>query len=211
MTQIIAPSTSYEATLEAGVSGLVGTLELGVYDGDTATEALSALTINEIGTTGVYVATRTSPAAAGQYVLVWSLDGTLDPDQVITEDLLITSTAPAVVPVGDTYADVDELFRILKIRTPSAEQTLAGERVMVAAAMEIAAEIDLADGVDLTSPQLALAAEVNLERAAELWKLQEVQFGIVLGSEFGSTHIARNTWDKYAYTLAPLKDQWGLA
>jgi hypothetical protein len=53
--------------------------------------------------------------------------------------------------------------------------------------------------------------QVNLERAAELWKLQEVQFGIVLGSEFGATHIARNTWDKYAYTLAPLKDRWGLA
>ena len=52
---------------------------------------------------------------------------------------------------------------------------------------------------------------VNLERAAELWKLQEVQFGMVLGSEFGAVHIARNTWDKHAYTLAPLKRQWGLA
>ena len=52
---------------------------------------------------------------------------------------------------------------------------------------------------------------MNLERAAELWKLQEVQFGVVLGTEFGPTHIARNTWDKHAYTLAPLKCQWGLA
>jgi hypothetical protein len=78
--------------------------------------------------------------------------------------------------------------------------------------VEINAEIDLDDDTELSGEQLRLCEEVNLQRAAELWKLQEVQFGIVgLGSEFGATHIARNTWDKYAYTLAPLKDQWGLA
>jgi hypothetical protein len=83
---------------------------------------------------------------------------------------------------------------------------------MASAALEINREIDLAAGVTLTSAELALAAQVNLERAAELWKLQEIQFGILeLGGDFGPTRIARNTWEKHAFTLAPLKNQWGLA
>lgn len=122
------------------------------------------------------------------------------------------------VPVQNTtddasaYATVAELARILKIGSPSAAQTLAMERCLLAASGEINSEIDLdADG-SLSGWQVALAEQVCLERAAELWKLQEVQFGIVgLGSEFGPTHMARNTWDKHAYTLAPLKAQWGFA
>ena len=110
------------------------------------------------------------------------------------------------------YADTTELARILKIRTPSDEQEAALDRVLEAAAGEIDSELDLAATSSLTQAwQIALLEQVNLERAAELWKLQEVQFGVVLGSEFGATHIARNTWDKHAYVLAPLKDQWGIA
>ena len=30
-----------------------------------------------------------------------------------------------------------------------------------------------------------------------------------MGTEFGATHMARNTWDKHAYTLAPLKANGG--
>ena len=54
--------------------------------------------------------------------------------------------------------------------------------------------------------------QVNLQRAAELWFSQEVPLGVTgIGSEFGATHLARNSWDKYAYQLAHLKDQWGIA
>jgi hypothetical protein len=110
------------------------------------------------------------------------------------------------------YTSVIELARILKISTPSDEQTTAMERVLLAAAGEINAEIDLAEDVSLSGWQLALAAQVNLQRAEELWHLQEVPMGLAgLGSEFGATHLARNSWDKHAYTLAPLKNQWGLA
>lgn len=110
------------------------------------------------------------------------------------------------------YSNVTELARILKIRAPSAAQTNAMERVLVAAAGEIRAEIDLAEDVTLSGWQLALAAEVNLERAAELWEREEIPHGIAgIGSEFGATHLSRNSWDKHAYTLAPLKNQWGIA
>jgi hypothetical protein len=110
------------------------------------------------------------------------------------------------------YATSAELARILKIRTPTADQSVALTRVLVAAAGEINAEIDRAEDDPIAGWQLSLAAEVNLERAAELWKEQEVQFGLVgVGSEFGATRISTNTWEKYAYKLAPLKGQWGIA
>lgn len=111
------------------------------------------------------------------------------------------------------YATSTELFRILKIRTPTADQTAAAERVLNQATVEIDAEIDRASDADaLTADEMDLLEEVNLQRAAELWALEEVRFGLVgVGSEFGATRIASDTWEKYAKQLAPLKNQWGFA
>ena len=136
------------------------------------------------------------------YRIVW-VDATADES---------TPTEAVQNEADDTvmFATVSELARILKIRTPTAEQESALERVLIAASGEVNSEIDLADASTLSGWQLALATQVTLERGAELWKLQEVQFGIVMGSEFGATHMARNTWDKHAYTLAPLKEQLGI-
>ena len=110
------------------------------------------------------------------------------------------------------YADTTELARILKIRTPSDEQEAAMDRVLEAAAGEIDSEIDLAADTSLTEAwQLALVEQVNLSRAAELWKLEEVQFGVIIGSELVTGSQPRDTWKKHAVTLAPLKGQWGFA
>jgi len=210
----VAPGATFEATLETGITGLVGTLELGIYEGDTdvATQALDSADINEIDATGIYVATRTAPDDAGQYVLVWSLDGTLDAEQVVHDELVVTANAPFEPPTGDTYATVDELARILKIRAPSAEQEAAMTRVLLAAAGEIDSEIDLDDDSDLGGWQLALAQEVNLERAVEHWRQQESPFGLLgLGVESGVAFASKDSWGRHAEKLAPLKDQWGLA
>lgn len=109
------------------------------------------------------------------------------------------------------YTTDTELARILKINAPTAEQTAAMVRVLTMAGVEIDAEIDLAvEATALTAPQLALAAEVNLERAVELWR--ETPWGIVgIDSDIGATHTARNTWERYAHKLAPLKSQWGIS
>lgn len=110
------------------------------------------------------------------------------------------------------YADTTELFRILKIRNPSDDQNAAGDRVMETAAAEIDSEIDLDADTTLTPGQLELAAQVNLQRAAELWEMQEVALGFIgIGSDGGAARLANNTWEKHANTLAPLKSQWGLA
>lgn len=109
------------------------------------------------------------------------------------------------------YAETDELFRILQVRSPSTEQTAAAERVLDMAAAEIDAELNLAADATIAPEYLPLVEQVNLDRAMELWQVHPV-FGVVgLGSEFGATHVARNSWDRHAFTLAPAKRQWGLA
>jgi hypothetical protein len=111
------------------------------------------------------------------------------------------------------YVDTDELSRVLKIANPSSEQTAAMQRVLDAATREIDDEIDLRDdSLPLTDEGLALAEQVCIQRASELWFLQEVPLGLAgIGSEFGTAHLSRNSWEKYAFTLAPLKEQFGIA
>ena len=108
------------------------------------------------------------------------------------------------------YADENELARILKIRTPTAEQTLAMTRVLSASALEINAELGRSE--PFSSPPPALVVEVNLERAVEHWQQEEAAFGIIgLGTEAGGIVVGRDSWDRHAHKLAPLKESWGLA
>lgn len=213
----VKPGAVYEATFAAGTSGLEGTLALALLDNQgVVTEDFSTSDIAELVVdatpTGVYVATRTAPDDGGQYTLLWSLDGTADPDETFTDELVVTFSAPSGDAEGSAYATVDELARILKIRTPSAEQTAAMNRVLITAAGEIDSEVDLADDVDLSGWQLSLAAEVNLERAVEHWQQMESPFGILgLDGALGPTHTATDSWNRHANKLAPLKGQFGLA
>lgn len=128
------------------------------------------------------------------------------------DDTLPTEPIQNVTPTIP-YATVAELRRILKIRSPTVEQTAAMNRVLAAAAGEIDTEIDRAATDDpLAGWQLALVAEVNLERAVEHWQQQESPFGIIgLGAEIGATVTARDSWTRHALKLQPLKTQWGLA
>lgn len=110
------------------------------------------------------------------------------------------------------YADTTELARILKIRTPSAEQLIALQRVLDVASLEEDREIDRpADAEDLTAGELALLAEVCLERAVEHWGQQENAFGVIgIGADI-AVPVRLDTWERHAMKLAPLKLQWGLA
>jgi hypothetical protein len=127
------------------------------------------------------------------------------------DQLLPTVPVQNVTPIT-AYATVSELARILKIRTPSQEQTDAMERVLLTAAGEINSEIDLASDEGLSGWKVALAAEVNLERAVEHWRQQESPFGLIgLGPEMPAERTARDSWDRHAHKLAPLKSQWGIA
>lgn len=115
------------------------------------------------------------------------------------------------------YTTTDEIARILKLRNVSEEQLAALVRNLTTAQVEIDNEIDLADGVALTDDQLQLAASVQLDRAADLWRHTESVPGVtsVLGD--GGEYTAnpgryiRYSWERYAQRLSPLKDQWGIA
>jgi hypothetical protein len=171
---------------------VIDTITLSPVDADPASPASRSFT------------TELADDAFDLWYQIVFLDGTGD-ESLPTDP--VQNVAPPV-----TYATVEELARILKIRVPSDDQWLALQRALVAAAGEINQEIDLAANVDLEGWQLSLVAQVNLQRAAELWHLQEVPLGLAgIGSESGAAYLARNSWEKYAFQLAPLKSQWGLA
>lgn len=198
-----ASGATDDLTIDWGDTG--ATLGVRVMDGTTTITARQTGFVESPAGSGRYVlADYEFPDTPGTYELLFDDDGgTAAEGHVATEELII---------VGGAYGTTDELFRILKIRTPTTEQTNAAERVLAAATGEINSEVDLPDPDVLSGWQVSLATEVCLERAAELWKEQEVQFGLVgIGSEFGATRIAINTWEKYAVKLAPLKQQWGFS
>lgn len=115
------------------------------------------------------------------------------------------------------YTTTEELARILKLgagRPVSDQQEAALVRVLTTAQVEIDSEIDLADDADaLTADQLQLAANVQLDRAADLWRHTEAIPGItgLMGDSGEIVTPGRYSWERYAQRLAPLKDQFGIA
>lgn len=109
------------------------------------------------------------------------------------------------------YGTITELARILKINSPTADQQTALTRVLTMASLEVDAEIDLAAGITLSADQVLIVTEVALERAQEHWKDEQAAFGILGLGDTGPIYTARNSWERYAHKLAPLKNQWGLA
>lgn len=91
---------SFEATFDMGVTGLVGTIEVRIEDGQgNIVQAASAAAIVEAGVSGIYTATRTAPGPLGQYLLIASTDGSFDEGTVAEEDLVvISSTATGTLP-----------------------------------------------------------------------------------------------------------------
>lgn len=119
------------------------------------------------------------------------------------------------------YIEPDELSRVLRLRQPSEAQGTALQRVIDTAYGEIGAEIGTAwvTAAEATWPWApdvpsaaagALVAEVNLERAVEHWQQQESPFGVL---ELGDvpTVTAKDSWDRHANKLAPMKRSWGIA
>lgn len=111
------------------------------------------------------------------------------------------------------YATTEDLFRILKVRTPTEDQIEAAQGDLNTATLEINAEIDLAiDHAPLTSDQLDLCRGVCIDRAADLWRHRESIPGILGGlDDVVQPTPGRYSWERYAQRLQPLKDQWGIA
>jgi hypothetical protein len=108
----------------------------------------------------------------------------------------------------DVYATSDELFRRLKVRTPTVDQQAAATRVLGAAAGEINARMGRQTG--LAHWELQLVAEVNLDRAEELWNEGEVPFGAIgLDNPSGPVFLSRKS--RALAKLNVLQQSWGVA
>jgi hypothetical protein len=106
------------------------------------------------------------------------------------------------------YIDVATLASVVQVNETSRATDL--QRVIDAAAGEIDAEIGYTLGVSDDAWKLALAAHVNLERAADLWHMELVPVGIMgLGGE-SPLFTPRNSWERHANVLTPLKNEWGI-
>lgn len=104
------------------------------------------------------------------------------------------------------YATVDDLAAILKVNVNNNREAL--ERVLATARYEIDSELGRAEAF-VTPPDLAI--EVNIERAVEHWQQAQSPFGIIgLGADTPLL-TARDSWERHAHKLAPLKETWGLA
>lgn len=103
----VEQSDSFEAIAEFGIAGLVGTVALQILDnqGNVSVASSTAGIIESPALSGFYQATRTAPAAIGQYSIVWSEDGSYSENHVVIDDLVVVTTGsgdalPPLLPIG---------------------------------------------------------------------------------------------------------------
>ena len=109
-----------------------------------------------------------------------------------------------------SYATVDDLVRRLGLSGPSAAQLDQAQQCLDAATQEIDSHLGyIGAPATLTPEQLALVCIVNVDRAAEHWRL--TPFGALgQGPELPAVLTARDSWYRHARKLASLETSWGI-
>jgi hypothetical protein len=182
-----------EGTADVGPWADLGTISLSPVDLDPANPAYRDFTVDNAGT-----------ASSLWYRLVFR-DAQGDTG-------LPTFPMQNVPDDRPVYASASELALVLRVNATQRHASLM--RVLKSAASEIDSEIGTVDVNGDTLPYSnapALAREVNIERAVEHWQQQQSPFGIIGVGDTGATYTARDSWDRHAHKLAPLKATWGLA
>lgn len=170
---------------------------------------LETQALNPLDTDPSKPATRNFTTELGTAPLLWYRITFVDADS----DTSLPSPAIQNTGAVSTYATVSELFRVLKIREPTAAQIVAAEGRLATSTLEIDREIDRStDDTELTAAELDLVRGVCIDRAADLWRHTESIPGILGVLDEGvPTTPGRYSWERYAQRLAPLKSMWGLA
>jgi hypothetical protein len=113
-----------------------------------------------------------------------------------------------------SYATREEFVRTIRLDNPSEAALAAADRALDAAAQEI--DVFLSWDVtppgegELTTEQLALVAQVNLDRAGEHWRA--TPFGTLnQGPDLVPVFVSRISFYRHAQNLASLKADWGVA
>jgi hypothetical protein len=180
-----------ESSEEEGTYAQIDTFALSPVDVDPENPAYRSFT-TELGT------------AAGYWYRIIFADASGD---VTAPSVPIQNLAGSVPSRIAAFVTVNELASILQVKATSNADAL--QRVLEAAAGEIVSETGRND---FTGWELSLVQQVNLARAEELWKQMKAPWGVIgTESEFGTTHLASDTFKRHALSLAPLKQEWGIA
>jgi hypothetical protein len=107
------------------------------------------------------------------------------------------------------YATVEELAAALRVRA-NPDNTPALQACLDAAAVEIDHEVDRAEDNPIPAGD-PLANRVNILRAVEWWKANDAAFGVIGFDQTGPLQAPRDGFNRHAFTLTPLKQQWGIA
>ena len=108
MTQ--EPGATFEAIYDSGNTGLVGTVAVAIHDNlGVVVVGPQTTGISEIAVSGqdtaMYSAVLVAPAVEGQYAIVWSNDGTFDPNTGGIEDLLVVESVLGLSALPPLDAD----------------------------------------------------------------------------------------------------------
>lgn len=107
------------------------------------------------------------------------------------------------------YATTDELATALRIReTPGNTPIL--QACLDAAAEEIDHEVNRRAAEPIPTGD-ALANRVNIVRGVEWYKANDAAFGVIGFDQTGALTAPRDGFNRHAYELLPLKQQWGVA
>lgn len=122
----VESSGSFEAIVEIGITGLVGTLEVQIQDniGNIVFGPTTAGIIESPAGSGFYQGTLTAPAPLGQYSIAWSDDGSFSENHTYVDDLTVVEAGsgdalPPITPIGpgpgarmgpcNAWTDVDDV------------------------------------------------------------------------------------------------------
>lgn len=107
------PSETLEVSVEAGITGLVGTLGVQVINVETDVAVIVRTTAGISETpagSGLYFTELTTPSQPGSYIVLWD-KGTITPTTVAYDLLVINSlgVAPAATAEGENLISLDQL------------------------------------------------------------------------------------------------------
>jgi hypothetical protein len=106
------------------------------------------------------------------------------------------------------YVDISELERVLQKTQPNQAEIDAMNRVLEAAAEEI--DWDLGYTTESPAPAASsILADVNLDRAVELWRFNYSAAGVLpVAAEQTPIIAPRDTWYRHAVRLNPLRTKF---
>lgn len=108
------------------------------------------------------------------------------------------------------YATVDDLAGALHLRV-TAENQVALQRALEAAAVEIDQDLDRPPELPLPDPAPDAIVHANIALGVEAYKMPDAAFGILGFDDSGAVRAAKDSLPRYWSLLTPYKIGWGVA